>query len=78
MSTETHVYPRVRRGGALLGSTLATILTMGGAHAAGEPPEPVFDKTSYGDMSFPEGFPDGTSISITQWSHFVPRYDEWF
>jgi multiple sugar transport system substrate-binding protein len=68
----------VRRGGALLGSTLATILTMGGAHAAGEPPEPVFDKTSYGDMSFPEGFPDGTSISITQWSHFVPRYDQWF
>ena len=78
MSTETHVFQRVRRGGVLLGSTLATILSVGGAQAAGEPPEPVFDKTSYGDMSFPEEFPDGTSISITQWSHFVPRYDEWF
>jgi len=78
MSRETHVFPRVRRYGVLLGSTLATILSVGGAHAAGEPPDPVFDKTSYGDMSFPEEFPDGTSISITQWSHFVPRYDQWF
>lgn len=25
-----------------------------------------------------EGFPEGTSISILQWSHFVPRYDRWF
>lgn len=24
------------------------------------------------------GFPEGTSISILQWSHFVPRYDVWF
>jgi len=78
MSTETHAFPRVRRGGALIGSALATILSVAGAHAAGEPPDPVFDKTSYGDMSFPDEFPDGTSISITQWSHFVPRYDEWF
>ena len=23
-------------------------------------------------------FPDGTSISLLQWKHFVPRYDEWF
>src|SRR5699024_8759051 len=34
--------------------------------------------TSYGDLSFPEQYPDGTAISITQWSHFVPSYDEWF
>ena len=24
------------------------------------------------------GFPDGTAISLLQWSHFVPTYDEWF
>lgn len=23
-------------------------------------------------------FPDGTSIRLLQWHHFVPRYDEWF
>jgi multiple sugar transport system substrate-binding protein len=23
-------------------------------------------------------FPDGTELHILQWSHFVPRYDEWF
>ncbi len=25
-----------------------------------------------------DGFPDGTAISLLQWSHFVPTYDEWF
>ena len=25
-----------------------------------------------------DGFADGTEISLLQWSHFVPRYDEWF
>ena len=25
-----------------------------------------------------ERFPDGTEISLLQWSHFVPTYDEWF
>ena len=24
------------------------------------------------------GFPDGTAISLLQWHHFVPRYDQWF
>ena len=24
------------------------------------------------------GYADGTEISLLQWSHFVPRYDEWF
>ncbi|MCS4504657.1 hypothetical protein KBTX_00379 [wastewater metagenome] len=57
---------------------LAACLVTGTAWAAGEPPAPDFSKTQYGDMSFPEQFPDGTSISITQWSHFVPRYDQWF
>jgi multiple sugar transport system substrate-binding protein len=26
----------------------------------------------------PSGFPDGTDLSILQWSHFVPQYDVWF
>lgn len=25
-----------------------------------------------------DGFPDGTEISLLQWSHFVANYDEWF
>ena len=25
-----------------------------------------------------DSFPDGTAISLLQWHHFVPRYDEWF
>ncbi len=25
-----------------------------------------------------DSFPDGTKISLLQWSHFVPTYDEWF
>jgi len=25
-----------------------------------------------------EPFPDGTEVSILQWSHFVPQYDVWF
>lgn len=41
-------------------------------------PAPIEFRTSYGEMKFPEKYPDGTSISITQWSHFVPKYDEWF
>ena len=23
-------------------------------------------------------YAEGTEISLLQWSHFVPRYDEWF
>lgn len=42
-----------------------------------KPTPPVFPAT-YGDMTFPEQYPEGTAISITQWSHFVPRYDKWF
>ena len=25
-----------------------------------------------------QGYAEGTEISLLQWSHFVPRYDEWF
>lgn len=65
-----------RAAGAL--ATAALALAIGQtAQAAGEPPALEF-KTQYGGMSFPEKFPDGTTLSINQWSHFVPRYDEWF
>ncbi len=29
-------------------------------------------------MTAQGAFPDGTSISLLQWKHFVPSYDEWF
>lgn len=29
-------------------------------------------------MTFPTKFPAGTTLTITQWSHFVPMYDKWF
>lgn len=32
----------------------------------------------FGPMTFPETFPAGTTLTITQWSHFVPMYDTWF
>ncbi|WP_304105399.1 ABC transporter substrate-binding protein [Marinobacter antarcticus] len=41
-------------------------------------PSPQKFPTDYGDITFPAQYPDGTAISITQWSHFVPSYDEWF
>ncbi|MGH7075590.1 MAG: ABC transporter substrate-binding protein [Stellaceae bacterium] len=39
---------------------------------------PVKFPTKFGQLTFPAKFPAGTTLSITQWSHFVPRYDKWF
>ncbi|MCK9516646.1 MAG: extracellular solute-binding protein [Ottowia sp.] len=47
------------------------------AQAAVEP-SPIEFPSEYGSVSFPDKFPDGTTLNITQWSHFVPRYDKWF
>ncbi|MGH7090917.1 MAG: ABC transporter substrate-binding protein, partial [Stellaceae bacterium] len=41
-------------------------------------PAPVKFPAKFGKLSFPQKFPAGTTLSITQWSHFVPRYDKWF
>jgi len=41
-------------------------------------PSPIQFMTKFGSLTFPEKFPAGTTLSITQWSHFVPRYDKWF
>ncbi len=69
---------RLERAAGTALVTAALALALGhAAQAAGDPPALEF-KTQYGQMSFPEKFPDGTAISINQWSHFVPRYDEWF
>ncbi len=44
----------------------------------GAKPPPVQFPAKFGSLTFPEKFPDGTTLSITQWSHFVPSYDKWF
>jgi multiple sugar transport system substrate-binding protein len=41
-------------------------------------PSPIQFPAKFGSLTFPEKFPAGTTLSITQWSHFVPRYDQWF
>ena len=69
-----HNFRRASR--TVLATAALTLIVSGGAQAAGDPP-PLEFKTQYGSMTFPAAFPDGTSIRINQWSHFVPRYDEW-
>lgn len=67
---------RGRAAGTVVAAAVLMLMASGGSWAAGEPPPPEF-KTQYGPMTFPETFPDGTKLNINQWSHFVPRYDEW-
>ncbi|HUW53666.1 MAG TPA: extracellular solute-binding protein [Rhodanobacter sp.] len=62
-----------RGGVCVLAMLLATAVA-----AAELQPAPVHFSTQYGSMSFPASFPAGTTLTITQWSHFVPRYDKWF
>lgn len=42
------------------------------------PPSPTTFPSQFGNLTFPQKFPAGTTLSLTQWSHFVPRYDKWF
>jgi multiple sugar transport system substrate-binding protein len=51
--------------------------TPGEANTAVKPPSVQFP-AKFGSLTFPEKFPAGTTLSITQWSHFVPSYDKWF
>ncbi|MGH7708732.1 MAG: ABC transporter substrate-binding protein [Steroidobacteraceae bacterium] len=60
----------VAGGAALL---LTAIVT-----AAGVQPSAQHFPSTFGSLGFPPNFPAGTTLSITQWSHFVPRYDKWF
>jgi multiple sugar transport system substrate-binding protein len=48
------------------------------AGTGGPQPMPLHFPSKFGSMSFPAKFPAGTTITLTQWSHFVPRYDKWF
>ena len=48
------------------------------AGSSGPQPMPLHFPSKFGSMSFPAKFPAGTTITLTQWSHFVPRYDKWF
>jgi multiple sugar transport system substrate-binding protein len=47
------------------------------SNPSAKPPEVQFP-AKFGSLAFPEKFPKGTTLSITQWSHFIPRYDQWF
>jgi multiple sugar transport system substrate-binding protein len=70
----------------VVGTILGLCLAATGALAAsnqeeGEStvkPSPVAFTSKFGSLAFPQKFPAGTTLSITQWSHFVPRYDKWF
>lgn len=68
---------RMRRHCVAVAAACATAVA-GVALAAGPEPAAVQFPSKYGDMTFPEQFPAGTTLNITQWSHFVPRYDKWF
>ncbi len=48
------------------------------ASTAGLQPTPLSFPSKFGSLSFPDQFPAGTTLTITQWHHFVPRYDKWF
>lgn len=60
---------------------LPVMMTMSGAafaESSAPEPSPLKFPSSFGDMQFPEEFPDGTQIEITMQSHFVPAYNEWY
>lgn len=67
--------------GAILGGFVASTACAAAPATESKPkvePSPVQFPAKFGSLSFPDKFPAGTAISITLWSHFVPRYDEWF
>ena len=65
----------------LLAGFVAGVLMLGvsfTATGAGVEPSATHYPAKFGQMSFPAKFPSGTTLTITQWSHFVPMYDKWF
>ncbi|HEU0196388.1 MAG TPA: extracellular solute-binding protein [Nevskiaceae bacterium] len=56
---------------------LASAAVMAAA-PAGVQPAPLHFPAKFGSVSFPATFPAGTTLTITQWHHFVPSYDKWF
>src|SRR6185437_9512487 len=63
---------------ALATSASAFAAPMSKESNSGSKPLPVQFPAKFGSLKFPEKFPAGTTLSITQWSHFVPSYDKWF
>ena len=63
---------------ALCASVTGFAATNSNEPNSGVKPPSVQFPSRFGSLTFPEKFPDGTTLSITQWSHFVPRYDKWF
>lgn len=71
--------PLVRRLMVTVLVTALTILLAAPALAESSvKPSQVKYPTHFGSFDFPKQFPEGTRLSITQWSHFVPQYDKWF
>lgn len=72
---------KIRISGLLAGAVAAIALAASGSALAATSklmPSPIAFSNHYGDMTFPAEYPQGTTISLTQWSHFVPSYDKWF
>ena len=72
--------PAPAGGAATTGSApaAATAAAPASTAPAGMQPTAVSFPNKYGSLTFPEQFPAGTTLTITQWHHFVPRYDKWF
>ncbi len=64
---------------AALGVAVGLAVTAPRANAESNvKPSPIKFPSKFGHMVFPKTFPSGTTLEITQWSHFVPMYDKWF
>lgn len=74
-----YISSRLRKA---LTTTLSVAFLVSGAAAFGAQaipkPSPIKYPSRFGSMTFPHQFPAGTTLEITQWSHFIPSYDKWF
>jgi multiple sugar transport system substrate-binding protein len=81
MISHTATWRAGRLAAALGAAGIVAAIALPAAPAAAAPevmPSRIRFPDTFGKMHFPARFPDGTTLSITQWSHFVPRYDKWF
>src|SRR4051812_47244448 len=76
--------PQAAPAGQPAGNAAAGNATAAATPAAAGTPAPAQAVTSGGGVTpvvtvtGEQPFPDGTELKILQWSHFVPRYDQWF
>ncbi|HKI57851.1 MAG TPA: hypothetical protein VKA00_01375 [Trueperaceae bacterium] len=81
MGNKHSILDSVIGSAAALAAALALVVPLQMALAQGSSsvqPTAVSYPKQFGSMSFPDEFPSGTTLTITQWSHFVPQYDKWF